>query len=222
MTASLPSAALYPDQEVRTPGGWLLGLGISVLVHLAVLAVLHKLVQLREYEKEQFRLQIQIRVEKSDAVEIHSPELEIAKPQDIEEPPPAVSALPPVEKNPDPPTPPAPPKSVLQMVDDYLSTEPPPALPPAEADTGPDNVFHPELRRALGGPKRHSGINAQLDNSDIGDTQERVALDGKCFRLENLGGGGDRRAWYPVTCNGKETTSEAMARGLIEALERRR
>ena len=227
MNASLPSAYIYPDLDVRSRRGWLLGWGVmlSVLLHLSVLVVLYKLNTPRKGVEEQVHLRIQIRAEESPAVEIPSPEPEIAEPQEIEELPDAVATPPPVEQKPDPPPMPtspsaAPPKSVLQMVDDYLATEDLPAVPPA--DTGPHNIFHPELRRALGGPKRQPGGNPLLNNSTIGDTQERVALDGKCFRLEDLGGGGDRRAWYRVTCNGKETPLEAMARGLMEALERRR
>lgn len=220
MTAYLPPVALYPDLEVRTRRGWLLGVGValSVLLHLVVLAVLHKWIPIRQSMTEQGGLQIQIRAEVSPVMESSVPEPKIEEQQEIEELPPPVATPPSVEKIPDPPPPPR--KSVLQMVDEYRASEDLPVAPPA--DIGPGNVFHPDLRRAPGGPQRQSGGNPLLNNSTLSDTQERVALDGKCFRLEDLGGGGDRRAWYRVTCKGNETTSDAMARGLMEALERRR
>jgi hypothetical protein len=114
--------------------------------------------------------------------------------------------------------------SILQRVDDYVANLPLSSeYLPQDADTGPDNIFHPSLRRALRAPE--GGRSARdvrvLNNSTVADAFERVSVDGKCFRLEDLGGGADKRAWYPIKCKGNESTSAAMARGLEEALERR-
>src|SRR5690606_15228653 len=115
--------------------------------------------------------------------------------------------------------------SILQRVDDYVANLPlSPEFLPGDASAEPGNIFHPALRRALRAPERGASGDARLrmlNNSSVTDADERVGLDGKCFRLDDLGGGGDRRAWYPVKCRGNESTSDAMARGLEEALERR-
>lgn len=118
---------------------------------------------------------------------------------------------------------PAPRMSIQQRIDDYVANLPLSAeYLPDNTQAEPDNIFHPKLREALreqGG--RSSDSLGSLNDSTMADAYERVSLDGKCFRLEDLGGGGDRRAWYPVKCKGGESTSDAMARGLEAALEHR-
>jgi hypothetical protein len=60
-----------------------------------------------------------------------------------------------------------------------------------------------------------------LNTSDPTDSRERVAMNGKCFRLENIGGRGDQRAWYRINCIGKESTSDTMHRALLDHLKRK-
>lgn len=118
---------------------------------------------------------------------------------------------------------PPPQVSILQRVDDYVANMPLSSeYLPTDTKAESGNIFHPTLRRAL----REQGGRADdslkmLNDSTVVDAYERVSLDGKCFRLEDLGGGGGKRAWYPIKCKGSESTSDAMARGLEEALERR-
>ena len=113
--------------------------------------------------------------------------------------------------------------SILQSVDDYVANLPLSSdYLPQDTGADPGNIFSPKLRKALRAPERRRSSEERfraLNDSTVADAYERVALDDKCFRLENLGGGGDKRAWYPVKCSGSQTTSGAMARGLQEALD---
>lgn len=114
--------------------------------------------------------------------------------------------------------------SILRSVDAYVADLPPSSEDlPKDTNLGSGNIFHPALRRTLRAPEggRPDESLHLLNDSTVADAFERVSLDGKCFRLQDLGGGGDKRAWYPVKCRGKQSTSDAMARGLEEALERR-
>lgn len=118
---------------------------------------------------------------------------------------------------------PPPQVSIRQRVDDYVTNLPLSSeYLPTDTKAESGNIFHPTLRRALqerGG--RADDSLEMLNNSTVVDAYERVSLDGKCFRLEDLGGGGGKRAWYPIKCKGGESTSDAMARGLEQALKRR-
>ena len=113
--------------------------------------------------------------------------------------------------------------SILKQVDDYVADLPLSSeYLPDSTQAEPDNIFHPKLRRALRERgERSSNSVGTLNESTVADAYEWVSHDGKCFRLEDLGGGRGKRAWYPVKCKGSESTSDAMARGLEEALERR-
>jgi|GEM_PF-2907064 len=118
--------------------------------------------------------------------------------------------------------------SILQSAEDFVRGQElyPDFHAPPSADTegDPGNIFHPVLRQQMQSRSRHTmggAANSQvLNTSALADPQERVAADGKCFRLEDFGGGGERRAWYRVKCRGEESTSDTMHRALLENLQR--
>lgn len=232
MTVDFHPSDIGSECDFSSRAGWMLGaaVAVSLLLHGVAWVLVVTLVKPRQDVKPRSAVQVQIHHAHRSADAAIAPQQTEAL-----EPPPEIDPEPDMAANTNEDSVAAPPpavpavetpqvsKSILQMAEEYVAAQPLEEGIPRPVNDKHSNIFHPELRQALeqDSARVDSRTVFLLNNSTLADAQERVALDGKCFRLENLGGGGDRRAWYSVKCTGRESTSDAMARGLMEALERR-